>query len=164
MHEDYLEAVDIKKQFPDKVHMVRYEDLCLYPFNQTDQILNFLSLPKRPIIEKYLEESTSSKRAEEMLLTAEHKRSKNKNENPYSTKRDSKVTVFAWRQKIKPSEVEEIQSVCSETLNELGYKSFEDIHRELKDEDINVLEKTRVNLIWTVILIIYWCFDFQLFE
>ena len=146
MHEDFLEAVDIKKQFPDKVHLVRYEDLCLYPFDQTDQILDFLSLPKRPIIEKYLEESTSSKRAEEMLLT-EHKRTKHKKENPYSTKRDSKVTVFAWRQKIKPSEVEEIQSVCSETMEKLGYKTFDDISQELKDEDIPVLKKTLVNLI-----------------
>lgn len=149
MHDDFLEAVDIKKQFPDKVHLVRYEDLCLYPFNQTDQILDFLSLPKRPIIEKYLEDSTSSKRAEEVLLTAEHHKGakRRKGENPYSTKRDSKVTVFAWRQKIKPSEVEEIQSVCSETMEELGYKTFGDIDRELKDEDIPVLKKNLVNLI-----------------
>merc|ERR1712029_615688 len=116
MQDDLLQAIEIKKQFPERVHLVRYEDLCLFPFKQTDKILEFLSLPQRPIIEKYLEESTSSKRSEEQTESSQsfdNVGAKPKKVNPYSTKRNSKVTVFAWRQKIKPSEVEEIQSVCT---------------------------------------------------
>ena len=58
MQEDLIHALEIKQRFPGKIHLVRYEDLCLQPFQQTDQLLEFLNLPKRPVIEKYLEEST----------------------------------------------------------------------------------------------------------
>ena len=44
MLEDLLHAIEIKKRFPDKIHLVRYEDLCLQPFQQTDQLLEFLNL------------------------------------------------------------------------------------------------------------------------
>ena len=143
MHDDLLQATEIKKQFPERVHLVRYEDLCLYPFRQMDKILDFLSLPRKPLIEKHLEETTSSKRANEQAEPSpsfNHVGVKRKKENPYSTTRNSKVTVFAWRQKIKPSEVEEIQSVCRKAMESLGYEAFSNIEDELKDDGIIVLK------------------------
>ena len=148
MQEDLIHALEIKQRFPGKIHLVRYEDLCLQPFQQTDQLLEFLNLPKRPVIEKYLEESTSSKRLEEEQEVAasqlEQKRSRKLKQNPYSTKRNSKVTVFAWRQKIKPDEVEEIQNSCSKPMEDLGYNLFRDIDRDLHDDQFSVLQPKRV--------------------
>ena len=143
MHDDFLQATEINKGFPGSVHLVRYEDLCLDPFNQMDKILEFVSLPKRSVMEKRLEQSTYSKRSEDPTMpypSSKRVKAASNWRKLYSTKKNSKETVFAWRQTIPPSDVEKIQNVCSKTMEELGYISLSNIEKELKNKDFSVLQ------------------------
>ena len=141
MQDDLLHAVEIRKQFPQRVHLVRYEDLSLYPFKETDAVFNFLGLQKTMNIEKYIEEHTFSKREDEDH-PEDHQDRKKVKRSPFSTKKDSKATAFAWKQELTFEDTLKIQRVCSKPMKAFGYKSFSKSD-ELKSKEINSLSSVR---------------------
>ena len=55
--------------------------------------------------------------------------------DPYSTKRMSSVTAFAWKKKMLARDIQEIQEVCQKSMEAFGYVSMVNITRDQQDED-----------------------------
>ena len=53
----------------------------------------------------------------------------------HSTKRVSRVTVFAWKKKIPANEIEEIQGVCQRPMEAFGYVSMANVTRDQDDDN-----------------------------
>ena len=92
--------------------VVRYEDLGLKPEEKAREIFNFVGLSYNKYVSKYVKEHTTL-----------YKRGR-KETNAYSTFRDSKATIFAWRGALKYEEVANIQDKCQESLRHLGLRTF----------------------------------------
>ena len=59
-----------------KIHLIRYEDLSLDPFNSTDNLLRFLDLPPNRLIENFIEEHTMITRNGNSLMNSTNHSSK----------------------------------------------------------------------------------------
>ena len=57
---DVIAAFRLKEKYPDRIHLVRYEDLAVEPHEVSDDLLNFLDLPQSEAIDKYIEEHTKA--------------------------------------------------------------------------------------------------------
>lgn len=130
LKDDYQAAVNLRKKFPGRIHLLRYEDLSTNPYETTDRLLDFLELSRKPVIEEYLLTHTKTKRYEEEEARSSQnnasglggrKRRPSAKDNPYSTLRNSKATAFKWRQTMDMSFMQRIQAVCAEPMNDLGY-------------------------------------------
>ena len=82
-------AKKLVKQYPDRVKVVRYEDLALDPLTKGEEIIEFYGLPFEKKVQKFLSSHTG----------VGHE------EDPYSTFRDSKSTAFHWMEDLKYQEV-----------------------------------------------------------
>ena len=51
---DFQEALKLNEQYPHQLLFLRYENLCLHPYDTLDNVLSFLNLPPKSIVEKYL--------------------------------------------------------------------------------------------------------------
>ena len=100
-----------------------YKDLSLFTFKESDAIFNFLGLQKSLNIKEYTKEHTFSKREDEEHFEDHQDKKKVKNK-PFSTKKDSKATAFAWKKELTFRETVTIQRVCSKPAEALGYKSI----------------------------------------
>ena len=125
----------LAEKFPGRVHLVRYEDLSMDPYRNAQDILRFLDLPQDPRIEQFLEKHTKG-----------DKKVPKRNFN-YNTFRNSSATAFAWRSKIDHDYSEEIQRMCKNLMEVLGYKLFQS-ESELRDIQVNALSKTKKE-IWS---------------
>ena len=97
------------------------------PINIAKKIYKFVGLETNSIVEKWIEKNTQSSVGG------------GKRVNPYSTKRNSSLTMQAWRQHLTFEQVNTIQNICSKTLEYFGYKPLSN-QKELVNFDINVLE------------------------
>ena len=59
MDDDINAAKALKEKFPNKILLVRYEDIALNPKSETQKILNFLDLEFKKSISDFLESHTS---------------------------------------------------------------------------------------------------------
>ena len=137
LYHDYLTAVKIKEKFPDRIHLVRYEDLSLDPYNQMDGILKFLNLPLTPQIDKVIAATTKTRRNDSLAIfpsALEVKEAARLSKNPYSTTRVSRLTAFAWKKEISVSELEEVQNVCTDAMDVFGYNKIKDVANEKNNE------------------------------
>ena len=149
LYNDYLSAVEIKKKYPNKIHIVRYEDLCMDPYSQMDDILKFLNLPPKPQIEEILATSTKTKRGESssIPLTLEDKEAARLSKNPYGTTRVSKLTAFAWAKKMKASEIRVIQDACSAAMDVFGYKKMKNVEQDKTNPNFLLIKpRSELNL------------------
>ena len=137
LRRDVEAAYALHKEFPDRVRLVRYEDLSVLPFEVADEVLKFLGLPHEMRLDAYLETHTQAKR------------SKNKQGkprvNPYGTFRESKHTAFAWKSKMKFDYVQEIQNVCQEPMKTLGYNLMRD-KVDKYDNEFPIIVKTKCDV------------------
>jgi len=60
---DIEAAKFLSRKYPDKIFLVRYEDLSLSPFEMTDDIFNFVGLERNKLIEQFLETHTQTTRS-----------------------------------------------------------------------------------------------------
>lgn len=92
---------------------VRYEDMGLQPEEKAREIFKFLQLSYNKYVATFVKEHTKPSRKTK------------KNNNTYSTFRDSKATTFAWRGALNYTSVEAIQDVCVEPLHRLRLRIFQ---------------------------------------
>ena len=115
--EDVEAAQRLASEFPDKVKLVRYEDLSLDTLDTVKQMLSFLNLPWHPSIQKYIASHTKP-----VPRKVRGRSSTNSASNPYSTVRNSTATVMSWVEKMSSDDVTRVQDSCSSPMKALGYK------------------------------------------
>ena len=148
MEQDYDDAMTLKQKDPEKIHLVRYEDLSLDPFGVTDEILSFLKLPMMPQVENFLETHTGSNRQETALKKGQNvtfkeiKEAMEDKANPYSTTAaNSRAVPFLWTQTMAEEKMFEVQNVCKKAMDLYGYKRLKN-SQDFKVDSIDLLTKT----------------------
>lgn len=109
---DFKAAERLTKKYPDRFAVLRYEDLSLDPFNVTEKVLRFYGLPFHENVNTFLTSHTQTNIGDGL-----------------SVYRNSKKTPFQWVKHMHFSEVQSIQSECSEAMSMFGYK-------QLTEEDL----------------------------
>ena len=92
------------------------------PFNSTDNLLRFLDLPPKKLIENFIEEHTMITRKGHSLINSTKQSPKQiKTDWSMMTIRNSRETVFKWRQKMKKEDILNVQKYCQSPMSLLGY-------------------------------------------
>ncbi|XP_013183328.1 carbohydrate sulfotransferase 4 [Amyelois transitella] len=105
MISDYVAAGRLLKQYPDKLMVLRYEELALNPVGTTQYLLKFLGLGMTPSIERFLSTHTSVEVA-----------------GVSSTFRISQDVPFRWKNVLDFNYVDDMQTVCKEAMDLWGYR------------------------------------------
>ena len=100
-------------QISDRVHLIRYEDVCLDTQKAVDFMLDFLDLSKNELVDKFIKQHTHGSFGTKNI--------------PYSTYRDSKSKAFEWRYDIMDKDILEIQQFCVDSMDILGYYPMNNI-------------------------------------
>ncbi|KAJ8724719.1 hypothetical protein PYW07_015677 [Mythimna separata] len=102
---DYLAARHIMQKYPDRLMVIRFEDLTLKPNITTDQILKFLKLDARQAFDKFLKKHTTVEVA-----------------GVHSTFKVSRNIPFKWKHVLDFGYVNNLQMSCREAMRLWGYK------------------------------------------
>ena len=119
--------------FSGRIHLVRYEDLCLKPHEVVKRLMNFLDLSSKALITNFIDQHTQLEGTKE--------------ENPYGTKRNSKYTAFKWIKFLKTDHISSIQKACSAPIKLLGYNLMTNIASDKKKDSFPILNKS-ANELW----------------
>ena len=134
--EDVEAAQSLASEFPDKVRLVRYEDLSLDTLNTVKKILSFLKLPWHSSVQTYIASHTKPVPTPRKVRG---KISSSSASDPYSTVRNSTATVMSWVEKMSSSNVTSVQDSCSSPMKALGYKPLDSSNKaSVQLEDILV--------------------------
>lgn len=106
---DYYAAEILNRKYPQRFRAVRYEDLSLEPYKQTQEILEFYGLPFDPMVEDFLDSHTHLDIG-----------------GVSSTFRDSKSAPFHWIRDLTYYEIENIQNSCKKAMELWGYKQADE--------------------------------------
>jgi len=136
--EDLRAAQDLAVRYPGAVTLVRYEDLSLEPEDTTRQLLDFLDLPWHTVMDTYIDSHTSREKIK--MVRNRFTKKLEPRKNTYGTTKNSTATAFAWKQKLGLARTIEIQDICSEPMERLGYRLL-DTEEELQDQELP-LDKT----------------------
>ena len=128
--EDVESAQRLASEFPDKVRLVRYEDLSLNTLDTVRKMLSFLNLPWHSSVEKYIASHTKS-------VTAP---SSNSAPNEYSTVRNSTASVMSWVEKMSSDDVTRVQDSCLAPMKALGYKPLNGSRQASSVQLMDILE------------------------
>ncbi|KAJ8726713.1 hypothetical protein PYW08_015110 [Mythimna loreyi] len=102
---DYVAAQHIKHNYPDRLMVIRFEDLTLKPNKTTDRILQFLKLDGRQAFDRFLQKHTTVEVA-----------------GVHSTFKVSRNIPFKWKHALDFSYVSKLQVACREAMRLWGYK------------------------------------------
>ncbi|KAK3855392.1 hypothetical protein Pcinc_038207 [Petrolisthes cinctipes] len=116
----------VKENYPKRYLRVRYEDLGLKPEEKAQEIYRFLGLSYNKHVSNFVRIHTNPNRLNKKAKDA------------YSTYRDSKATIFAWRGDLEYNTVREIQGACLEPLQRLKLRIF-DTEEDYNNTTIPVL-------------------------
>ncbi|XP_053600670.1 carbohydrate sulfotransferase 4 [Plodia interpunctella] len=105
MISDYVAAGRLLKQYPDKLMVLRYEELALDPNKTTLNLLKFLRMGMTSSVEKFLSTHTNVEVA-----------------GVSSTFRISQHVPFRWKNVLDFDYVDNIQEVCKEAMDLWGYR------------------------------------------
>ncbi|XP_022828146.1 carbohydrate sulfotransferase 4-like [Spodoptera litura] len=105
MISDYVAAAHIQKQYPDRLMVLRYEELALQPNETAYRILKFLKISATGLLDKFLDLHTNVDVA-----------------GVSSTVRVSKEVPFKWKNTLNFTYVDNIQRACQEAMSLWGYK------------------------------------------
>jgi len=105
LKDDYQAFIKLRKKYPGRYEVFRYEDFSMDPVNNTATIFKFFGFHVHPKVTEFLDSHTKLTKG-----------------GVSSTFRDSKTAPFKWREKLTLSEVLNIQSKCSEAMKIWGYK------------------------------------------
>ena len=134
---DITAAFKLERSYPGTVLLVRYEDLSMDPITTTTNILTFLQLPLTRDIQLFIE--THSYAQNTPVWNRSHKK-KDSKKDPYGTIRDSSATASAWKKSLDLQDIFQIQQVCREPMEILGYTFIKE-ETDLKSQKYP-LEKT----------------------
>ncbi|CAG5042121.1 unnamed protein product [Parnassius apollo] len=105
MISDYVAAGRLLQQYPDRLIVLRYEDLALNPNSTTHRLFKFLGLGVTQSVEEFLHSHTNVEVA-----------------GVSSTFRVSRDVPFRWKNVLDFDYVEDIQMTCKEAMGLWGYK------------------------------------------
>ncbi|KAK7891687.1 hypothetical protein WMY93_023650 [Mugilogobius chulae] len=91
--------------------LVRYEDLALNPKDKTEDIYRFVGLDMDDKVLAWITKNTNSNSGSPSDWNYK-----------YSTSRDSRATAESWRLRLSYDIVRTVQSLCNQTLSQLGYR------------------------------------------
>ncbi|XP_013144681.1 PREDICTED: carbohydrate sulfotransferase 4-like [Papilio polytes] len=117
MISDYVAAGRLLNQYPDRLMVLRYEDLALNPNTTTYKLFKFLNLSVTPSVTEFLRSHTSVEVA-----------------GVSSTFRVSRDVPFRWKNVLKFDYVEDIQITCKEAMSLWGYKMAHNASHMLSKE------------------------------
>ena len=109
--------------------MVRYEDISLDPENVSNELMDFLDLRKSSNVQNFILSHTNGKNS-----SVEMKRS-----GPVNTVRNSTEEAFKWREKMPTKDIFDIQTICAESMNILGYNPMTNIDANRFDESYDLI-------------------------
>lgn len=107
--EDYLSAKELRKTYPKRFKVLRFEELALEPFKVTREIFDQFKIEFDENIQTFLESHTTTTKG-----------------NHYSTYRDSKSVIREWLTNINMTEITQIQTDCELAMHLWGYKMFKE--------------------------------------
>lgn len=96
-----------------KYLMIRFEDLTLNMEIETERLFKYLEMPLTSSVRLFLETHTKGQRHQKSDL--------NKDDDPFSTHRDSKSVAYEWRKKLSKDRIRQISETCSSVLKLLDY-------------------------------------------
>lgn len=112
MQSDLKSYNKLKSLYPNKLTMLRYEDLVTNPFEESRSLFSFLNMDFSYSVKRFLKTHTNSQ-----VKNTE-------NTNPYSTYRqDSMSTAFRWMKQLNESELLDASQYCDSVLTQLNYSS-----------------------------------------
>nr|XP_045602510.1 carbohydrate sulfotransferase 1-like [Procambarus clarkii] len=118
--QDLAAARSLRRQYPHRYMLVRYEDLALDPLRQVRALYAFVDLPYTVRVAHAVAKHTLG------LFVYYYQ------VDPYSTFKNSTATVFEWRTRLAFEEVERVQEECADILQAYGYHSY---HSRLQYDD-----------------------------
>lgn len=117
MISDYVAAGRLLQEYPDKLMVLRYEELALNPNSTTHQLLKFLRLGATQSVDEFLQTHTNVEVA-----------------GVSSTFRVSRDVPFRWKNVLDFNYVDEIQTACKEAMGLWGYRMAHNVsHMTSKD-------------------------------
>ena len=114
----------------DRVHLVRYEDISLNPEKASDELMDFLDLRKSSNVRNFILSHTNGRNS-----SVEIQRS-----GPVNTVRNSTEETFQWKDKMPVKDIFDIQTMCAESMNVLGYNPMTNINVNRLDENYELLK------------------------
>ncbi|XP_028035852.1 carbohydrate sulfotransferase 4-like isoform X1 [Bombyx mandarina] len=105
MISDYVAASRLLKLYPDKLMVLRYEDLALNLNSTTHKLLKFLRLSHMQAVDEYLNSHTNTEVS-----------------GVSSTFRVSREVPFRWKNILDFEYADQIQMACKEAMNLWGYR------------------------------------------
>ncbi|XP_040577076.1 carbohydrate sulfotransferase 1 isoform X2 [Lepeophtheirus salmonis] len=109
LEKDAQSAYQLAKKYPGKVYLLRYEDICMNPYEEVKSLFEFLKLPRSKGLDNFIQK---------------HMFGKESKKHPYSTFRKSDNIYMEWRKTVDMGYIEKIQKDCSIPMKTLGYHSF----------------------------------------
>ena len=134
------------------VTLMRFEDLSLDPFHESDRLLKFLDLAPNNLIEKFLEKHTGASRevsigsslgatTDNPTTTNNEKVMEEQQNWEYSTSKNSKATVFKWKETMMNEDILKVQNVCKKSMMILGYNPMTDVSENKRDVNFPLIGK-----------------------
>ncbi|RWS07453.1 carbohydrate sulfotransferase 3-like protein [Dinothrombium tinctorium] len=131
IEQDFAAYMQMKLKFPERIFLIRYEDLAMNPVKVSKTLFDKLKIPFSPRTQRYLRTHTNVPKGVY-------------DSNPYSTIRDSKLMPLQWTEKLSFQEIVKIQNNC-DILQKFGYKMIE---RPIgKDDNITTVMDTDFQLL-----------------
>ncbi|KAA0192496.1 hypothetical protein HAZT_HAZT003984 [Hyalella azteca] len=112
MEDDLHAYKTFKKLYPDRVHLVRYEDLMANVSNQVKILTEKMGLDFHPSMQRFVRTHTTKEI-----------------NSPTTTWRRSKDRLLYWTRRLRASTLREIQLACGTTMEKFGYKLVENLSR-----------------------------------
>ncbi|UYV70508.1 hypothetical protein LAZ67_7003360 [Cordylochernes scorpioides] len=107
----------LKEKYPDRITILRYEDISVNPLENSRKIYSWIGIEKLPNeVEDFIKTHTNAS-----LDKESRPRGQEKLALAYTTKRNSKETAFAWQKQLPIGLLEELQAHCKDVYQNLNY-------------------------------------------
>ncbi|RWS21252.1 secreted protein-like protein [Leptotrombidium deliense] len=111
MNDDVETFIEMKKQFPNNLFRIQYEQIALNTKKYSKQLFNALNINFSSHVVKFIQSHTSLRAS-----VAES--------GSYSTIKDSNKTSSKWISQLTISDVHKVQKLCKHVLEKYNYKIF----------------------------------------
>ncbi|XP_050407523.2 carbohydrate sulfotransferase 1 [Patella vulgata] len=126
------EDLEIAQTYPDRVKIIRYEDLCDNPFLLSKKLYDYIGMEFTSEIKEYIHSITSAGKEVNCPLC--------------TSRADSKMASKKWRKQITIKDALTIDNVCSNVFDKLGYKPVNSLN-ELRNLNVSFVAKPKINVL-----------------
>ncbi|CAG5122315.1 unnamed protein product [Candidula unifasciata] len=107
VNKDITHALRLKRKYPERVHLTRYEDIAESPITTARQLYSFLNLTFTESVARFIYNNTQAGLGDRRVYTL--------------TRGNSSEVSYAWRSKIKLADVKAFDAQCKDVYFKLGY-------------------------------------------